>query len=392
MFEIFKEVGISGLFDITFMTLLVYTMIIFFKRTKAASVLAGIIIIGIVYLLSKQFNLPLTASLFQQFFAVILIVVVVIFQEELRRFFEQVAVWSFRDRKLGRKQLIRLARREVESIVRVACELARERIGALIVIKGRDPIVRHLEGGIDLNGELSEIILKSIFDPHSPGHDGAVVIEQGKITQFGCQLPLSKDFQKLRRTGTRHAAGLGLAELTDALCIVVSEERGTISVARNAEIEQVNDPEKLTLVLERFYRDITPTDVARPWYDYFRKNSLEKVVALLISATLWFVLVHESRLDYKSFTVPVEYAELPANLKLSEIVPEEVKVTLSGPRRSFYFLAKEEIRLFLQLFHITEGERYIRVTGSDLIFPQDLNVVDIDPKQVKVIVKTKAQS
>ena len=113
MIEIFKEVGISGLFDIAFMTILVYTMIVFFKRTKAASVLAGILIIGIVYLLSRQFNLLLTASVFQQFFAVILIVVVVIFQEELRRFFEQVAVWSLKDRKLGRRKLIRLTRREV---------------------------------------------------------------------------------------------------------------------------------------------------------------------------------------------------------------------------------------------------------------------------------------
>ena len=231
MIEIFKEVGIAGLFDIAFMTILVYTIVIFFKRTKAASVLAGILIIGILYLLSRQFNWVLTASLFQQFFAVILIVIVVIFQEELRRFFEQVAVWSLKDRKLGRRKLIRMTRKEVEILVRTATDFAREKIGALIVIKGKDTIVRHLEGGIDLNGELSEVILKSIFDPASPGHDGAIVIENGKVMQFGCQLPLSKDFQKLHRTGTRHAAALGLAELTDALCLVVSEERGTISVA-----------------------------------------------------------------------------------------------------------------------------------------------------------------
>lgn len=387
MIEIFKEVGISGLFDIAFMTILVYTMIVFFKRTKAASVLAGILIIGIVYLLSRQFNLLLTASVFQQFFAVILIVVVVIFQEELRRFFEQVAVWSLKDRKLGRRKLIRLTRREVEMFVRTATDLGREKIGALIVIKGKDPVVRHLEGGIDLNGEMSEILMKSIFDPASPGHDGAVIIENGKVTQFGCQLPLSKDFQKLHRTGTRHAAALGLAERTDALCLVVSEERGTISIAKDGEIEEVSDPDKLSIVLEKFYREITPIAESRPWYNYVRKNSIEKIIALFISVTLWFVLVHESRLDYKSFTIPVEYAELPADLKLTEIVPNELTITLSGPKRSFYLRNKEEIRLFLQLFNIGPGVRYINISRNDLVCPRDLSVVDIEPNQVKVSIE-----
>lgn len=387
MIEIFKEVGIAGLFDIAFMTILVYTIMIFFKRTKAASVLAGILIIGILYLLSRQFNWILTASLFQQFFAVILIVIVVIFQEELRRFFEQVAVWSLKDRKLGRRKLMRMTRKDVEILVRTATDFAREKIGALIVIKGRDTIVRHLEGGIDLNGELSEIILKSIFDPASPGHDGAIIIENGKIMQFGCQLPLSKDFQKLHRTGTRHAAALGLAELTDALCLVISEERGTISVAKDSEIKPVSDPDKLSVILERFYREITPVSETRPWYDYFRQNSIEKVIALLISVTLWFVLVHESRLEYKKFTIPVEYAELPVDLKLTEIIPDKIIITLSGPKRSFYLRNKEEIRLFLQLFNIKQGIRYINVSRNDLIYPQDLSIVDIEPNQVKVTIE-----
>jgi len=381
---LFKEVGISGLFDIAFMTVLVYTMIVFFKRTKAASVLTGILIIGIVYLLSRQFNMFLTASLFQQFFAVILIVVVVIFQEELRRFFEQVAVWSFRDRHLGKRKLMRIARKEVEMIVRAVTDLAREQIGALVVIQGRDPIIRHLEGGIDLNGELSEILLKSIFDKHSPGHDGAVVIEQGKLSQFGCQLPLSKDFQRLQRTGTRHAAALGLAELTDALCVVVSEERKTISVAKNGEIERVSDPEKLSLILERHYREIAPPAEARPWYDYFRKNSLEKIVALIMSIVLWFVLVHESRIVSKTFTIPVLHTETPSEFHVKSVQPQDVKVTLSGPRRTFYFFNKEEVKLFLQLFNTFEGLNYVNASRSDLIYPSELSFVNLNPSQFRV--------
>lgn len=385
--DILKEVGIPGIFDITFMSILVYTIIVFFKRTKAVFVLVGIGIISLIYLMSRQFNLILTASVFHQFFAVILIVVVVIFQEELRRFFEQVAVWSLRDRSPIRSKLKHLARREVEIIVRTCTELAKERIGAIIVISGKDPIARHLEGGITLNGELSESLLRSLFDPHSPGHDGAVIIEQNRISQFSCQLPLSKDFQKLQRRGTRHAAGLGLAELTDALCIVISEERGTISVAKDGDIYQVNDPEKLNLTLERFYREISPPAQVRPLYDYFRKNTLEKVFSIIMSIILWFVLVHESRLVYKSFDIPVQHADISPEFILKETKPTEVKITLSGSRRNFYFFNKEEIKLFVQLFKLREGINYISVSRSDLLLPLDFTVVNIEPKQIKVLVE-----
>lgn len=385
----FKEVGIPGLFDIAIMFFLIYTTILWFKRTKSAAVLIGIIIIGIIYLFARQFNLVLTTSVFQQFFAVILIVVVVIFQEDLRHFFEQVAVWSFTDRTLTRRKLMRLTRKEVEVLVRSLTDFARERIGAIIVIRGKDPIERHLDGGIELNGELSEPILKSIFDPHSIGHDGAVVIENDKVTRFSCHLPLSKNFQRIQSFGTRHAAALGMSELTDALCIVVSEERGKISVAKDGEIQEIGDLEKLNIILERFYREISPVRETRPWYDYFTKNSMEKIVALLITIVLWFVLVHESRLVYKSFDMPVLHTELQSDMELVTIEPQEVKVTFSGARRKFYFFNKDEIKLFLKLLNIREGVSYINVSSSDIFCPRDIKLEKIEPSQVKVTIKVR---
>ena len=387
---LFKEVGIAGLIDITLMSFLLYTVIVFFKRTKAVFILAGIGIIGIFYLFSKQFNLILTASVFQQFFAVILIVVVVIFQEELRRLFEQVAIWSFQDRKLGKNKLKHITRKEVEVIVRTCVELAKEKIGGIIVIGGKQPIGRHLQGGIHLGGELSENILRSIFDPNSPGHDGAIILDKNKIAQFGCQLPLSKDFQKLYGRGTRHAAGLGLSELTDALSIIISEEKGTVSLARHGEIFQVNDPEKLSSMLERFYREISPTTESRPWHNYVRKNSFEKIFALGLSITLWFVLVHESRLVYKSFSVPAQHTDLSSNLELKKIEPNEIKITLSGPRRTFYFFNKEEVKAFVNLFNAQTGIRYVPIKRTDLVIPQEeLSLVSIEPNNVLVTIETK---
>ena len=253
-FNFLKEIGIAGFIDILFMSLVIYSVLIWFKKTKAAFVLTGIIIMAGVYLFAREFNLSLTAAVLQGFFAVILIVVVVIFQEELRHFFEKIAVWS-----LNRKSQkpMKLSRPEVETLVRTLNDFAHDKTGALIVIQGKDLVMRHLDGGVELHGKLSESLLKSIFDPHSSGHDGAVVIERDQVSRFSCQLPLSKDFKTLGQTGTRHAAALGLSELTDALCLVVSEERGTIVIARNGALQTINDSETLSKVIKNFYQEIS---------------------------------------------------------------------------------------------------------------------------------------
>ena len=188
------------------MTLLIYTLIVWSKRTRAASVLTGILIVAGIYLLARQFNLNLTAAIFEQFFAIILIALVIIFQEELRYFFERIATWSF-NRKLLGKQVSRFNREEVEVLVRTLVDLAREKTGALVVIRGRDLIVRHLQGGQECDGILSESLLKSIFDAHSIGHDGAVVIEGNKIAQFSVQLPLSKNLKKSRERRNQTCLG-----------------------------------------------------------------------------------------------------------------------------------------------------------------------------------------
>lgn len=386
-----KEVGLTGLMDIALMWLLIYTILVWLKRTRVAFVLTGMGMVAGIYLLARQFDLTMTVAVFEKFFAVILIALVVIFQEELRYIFERMAMWSL-NRRITRRKTVKPIRAEVDAVVRTVMELARERIGALIVFRGRDMIIRHLEGGVNLNGELSEPLLMSIFDPHSVGHDGAVIVEVNRITQFGSYLPLSKNLKKIKGHGTRHAAALGLAELTDALCLVVSEERGTISVARNSEMEEVADPERLTLILENLFQEMDPKRQVRPWQDYFKKNSREKLMALLSSLVLWFVLVHGSAATYSTFTVPAAYAELPKAWKVTQIDPKDVTVTFRGPRSAFYFFTRERVKLYLKL-KLKDGAQNVRLFSSDLTFPKDMVVEYIEPKSVSVIMeKTSSEN
>lgn len=380
---ILREIGPAGLLDILFMSIIIYAGLVLLKRTKAAFVLRGIFIIGIVYAVARQFNMDLTASVFRDFFAIILIAVIVIFQEELKHFFERIAAWSTLQ-DFRRKRVLHMARKESEILTRSLRDMAEERIGALIVLRGKDPIHRHLNGGTDLNGELSEDILKSIFDPHSMGHDGAVVIEQGHILQFSCHLPLSKDFKKLGKGGTRHAAALGMAELTDALTLIVSEERGTISAARNGEIEVINDTEQLTLLIEQFFRDTNPGPEARPLQDFIMKNFKEKVLAVVVTFALWFFIVHESKMEYRTFTVPVEITRVDPGVEVLSVSPKDVEVTFLGQRRGFYFLKQNSIKLTVKMFSLRPGKYVRSLTKSNFEYPKDMLFEKADPDMVEV--------
>jgi len=380
-FNFLKEIGIADFIDILFMSLVIYSVLIWFKKTKAAFVLTGIIIMAGVYLVAREFDLTLTSSVLQGFFAVILIVVVVIFQEELRHFFEKIAVWS-----LNRKNQkpMQLSRPEVETLVRTLNDFAHDKIGALIVIQGKDLVMRHLDGGVELHGKLSESLLKSIFDPHSSGHDGAVVIERDQVSRFSCQLPLSKDFKTLGQTGTRHAAALGLSELTDALCLVVSEERGTIVIARNGEFQTVSDSETLGTIIKNFYQEIGPASGNKLWQEFLKKNSREKIIALVMTSALWFVLVYGSKLVYKTYTVPIEYSALPTGLTVEEITPKEIEVSFSGPRRAFYFFNTNEVKVILKLWNVKEGRHSFKIAKSYLSFPQGIGLENLEPSVVRV--------
>lgn len=388
LFNFFQEIGLSGLLDIVLMTLLIYTLVLWSKRTRAASVLSGILIVAGIYLLARQFNLNLTAAIFEQFFAVILIAMVVIFQQELRYFFERIATWSFDGKLLG-KQATRLNREEVEVLARTLADLAREKIGALVVVRGRDLIMRHLHGGQDCNGKLSESLLKSIFDTHSIGHDGAVIIEGNTITQFSTQLPLSKNLKKVGQGGTRHAAALGLSENCDSLCLVVSEERGTISVASNGEIRLVRDTEHLIRLLNSFYHTVNPKRESNVWDNYFKKNWKDKLVALALSIALWFVLVNGSKTAYHTFSIPITYGDIPSQWEVEKITPEEAAVTFRGIRRSFYFVRQSDIEISVPL-RMEAGVQRFRLGPGQMSFPKNLLLESIEPTVVEIRISESA--
>jgi diadenylate cyclase len=389
--SILTDIGFSGLCDIAIVTLVLYTFLVALKRTRRSGLIfTGIVIVGAVYLAARKFNLLLTVALLQGFFAVILVALVVIFQEDLRYFFERVALWWLERRlPLSKRKAARLPRRDVEILARTLSDLARAKIGALIVIRGHDSIARHLNGGEEVKGLISEPLLKSILDPHSIGHDGAVVIDGPLIDRLGCQLPLSANFEKLVHSGTRHAAALGLSERSDALCLVVSEERGTISVARNGEIRVVSTTPELVAVLESFYDEIAPPPEKRSWTRFLIRNYREKAASFLLAVALWVVVGYSAQTVQRTFEVPVNYGPLPSTLIVANVEPDKVAVTLSGQRKAFAFLRPYDIKVVLQLWDARKGRHRFSITNRDLSYPPGLQLEDIQPYQVLLEIEKK---
>lgn len=379
------EIRPTDIVDIALVTGLLYTAIAWFRRTRASLVAAGILLLALLYSAARALDLQLTTWLFQGFFAVFLIVLVIIFQEEIRQLFERIAVVG-----LGRNHAPGTPRGVSDVLVECVAHLARERIGALIVIPGRQPLGRHVRGGIELGGKVSLPLLESLFDPHSPGHDGAVIIERDRVSRFGVHLPLSNDLEQLAGLGTRHSAALGLAERTDALCIVVSEERGTVSVARNGFLGLLRDASEIARSLATQTETVPARRLPRTWARLRRVRWLELSGCFAAVLVLWLLLVPGARPSLLTVNAEVAISNLPPDFELESVEPPRIDVTLSGPARAFYILDPKAVEVNVDAMLAELGRRTFQIESDDIRHPAGTRVESVQPARVRISLRKRA--
>jgi hypothetical protein len=308
---------------------------------------------------------------------------VVIFQEDIRRFFERLAT-------LGSLRTTRKNSGEkrwpvdVDVIIESVAEFAAKRVGAIIILQGRDPLERHLKGGYDLDGKLTQPILASIFDPHSSGHDGAVIIHDNRVTKFGCHLPLSHDTEKFGKYGLRHTAALGLSERCDALCIVVSEERGTISMVQDGKMVVSRKPSDLSSMIRAFYEREEMLGNKRQNPHWARRNTLEKAVAVMLALGLWFSFGYQKESIQRDFVVPIEYRKISQEWEVEENLHKEVTVTLMGPVQAFNLLDPATLKVSVDLSNLAEGKQEIPLTSDMVRIPSNLSLMRIKPERIRL--------
>jgi len=350
----------------------------YIRRTRDRAALTGLSLLSVVYFVSRALELRLTALLLQAFFAVVVLVLIVVFQEDLRRMFEQLGTW----RRSRTRAVPKSA--SLDLLVRTVVRLAATRTGALILLPGRDPLDRHIEGGILLRGEVSEPLLLSLFDASSPGHDGAVILRGSIVERFAVHLPLSANREALGPGGTRHAAALGLAEHCDAICIAVSEERGTVSVARQGSIRTLARPEDLAAELHSVYHDERQPRAG--WRD--PRIAVDAAIAVAAALVLWTVFIPGSDLGEITVSAPVEVTNLPANLRLESVDPATVEVTLRGLQRDLFLEDPASVSVRIDAYLSRLGRRSFAVTAQDVRKPSELSVVVVTPEKVRLSMQT----
>lgn len=381
------NIRITDLIDVAIVAAMVFAGIVWLRHSRARFAALGIGLVAALYLVVGRLGFQLTAWILQAFLAVVLIVTVIVFQDDLRRLFERIA-------------LVGLGRRTpapppgtVEIIARALAHLANRRRGALLVVPGREPLERHLEGGVALDGELSEPLLLSIFDPGSPGHDGAVVVRGSRVERFAVHLPLSDSREQLGSTGTRHAAALGLAERCDALCVVVSEERGTISLARDGRLRTLRGSEGLSEALRSHLAAIAPTPGPRSQLHAVVERWPEALAATAIAAGLWLVRVPGSDVIEIERMVPVRIDNLPAGYELEGIEPPEVEAKLSGTRWDlFRSRAQPVVARVINPAYIKEGRRSFDLRLDDVEHPSEIEPRALSPNQVRISLRQTAET
>ncbi len=242
-----------NLLDIALVALIFYALLRLFRGTQAVQLLRGILVIALVAVAvinSDFIDLTAFSWLIRNSTGVVLVAIPVIFQPELRRALERVGrsapvlTWRSSDAP---------TQRVVSNVVRAVEQLAQQRHGALIVFEGATGLADYATSGTRLDAEITSELLTTIFFPKTSLHDGAVIISGYRVVAAGCVLPLTARSLGDTQLGTRHRAGIGLSEQSDALVIIVSEETGTTSVARNGRILRL-EPNRLRTLLSEFYR------------------------------------------------------------------------------------------------------------------------------------------
>jgi diadenylate cyclase len=255
--------------DIMIVAVLFYYVLLWLKGTRAIPLIRGLVLILLIYLAGRVLGLYTINWLFDKFVAVVAVMLVILFQPELRRTLERFG----RGRLLGTLGFAPTPHGSfyVRNIVRAVETLSEGKVGALIVLERVTGLTEYLESGIRLDSMLSAELLVSIFNPKSPLHDGAIILQGERILAASCLLPLSESRLLDKRLGTRHRAAVGITELSDALVIVVSEKAGIISLAENGYLSRYLTKDQLEEKLFSLYKvekvktDASPMKFWKTW-------------------------------------------------------------------------------------------------------------------------------
>jgi diadenylate cyclase len=237
--------------DVGLMSFIVYRVLLILRGTRTIQTMAGLLVLMGLYALSSRMDLITVHWMLDKFFFYIVLAVIILFQQDIRKALARAGDQLFLTSGRAHEGL---TLRALEEIVRASFAMASRRVGALIAIEQAASLAEYVDPATRLDADVSHDLLLAVFHPTSPLHDGAVVLQKGRLAAAGVFLPLTQAKNISRFYGTRHRAAIGLTEETDAIIIVVSEERGTVSIGRNGQLTACDDANDMRARLQRLLK------------------------------------------------------------------------------------------------------------------------------------------
>jgi len=389
--------------DILLVTAAIYLVFTLIRRSQAAFLLRGILVLALLLLLANLLlPLPTFGSILFYAFLAILIIIPITLQPELRRWLEGFG------RRFGFSLNNRdsVAEEVISPLTRTAENLSSTKTGALMVVEGNVPLTEVISSGVPVSARVSSELLQTIFFDKTPLHDGAAVIRGNQVLAAGCVLPLTeRELRGRYRIGTRHRAAIGMSEVSDALCIVISEESGTISVAKDGRLERNLDRTSLHQRLDDFYTETAeaqPISKWRPWQNRkFKIPGPRQILTNLAYLLLSFVLalvatvaVRQQNNPLVSTTmsgVTLQVEDLAPDTTLISPLPNTVSVNFRTPASELQALGPKSFQALVSLADVQEGANRMPVgvtTTADNVLVLGANPAEVDVSVAPIISRT----
>jgi len=364
--------------DILILTFIFYCLYLGLRKKRALRMILGLLILPFYYMIAQWIDLPLSAWGLQNLWAVILLILVVIFQQEIREALGSITFPTF---IFGKQK--KLSEIGLDKIAEAAYRMADKGIGGLIILQKGDELEEFIHGKTLLDAEINEELLISVFNPQSPLHDGAIIISGDRIRYATAFLPISQSPSIPIGWGARHRAGVGITEVSDAECIIVSEARREVLLVSRGKAERKEGKEHLQKSL--FDSPLLPgkNDRKKGWTGKFFDDLPIKAFFLVSVFLLWIFFIG-IRQGETSFNIPIEYYSTPQNLGISGDPPKEMNVRLKGSQRLLSSLNPNHLRIRVDLSKAHPGTNQLSLSEKNIDIPSGISVTYFYPRTMRV--------
>ncbi len=361
--------------DILLNSYILFRLYVLFRGTNVIRMVIAIAMLWILERVATSMGLIVTSWAMQGIIAAAALIIIIVFRNEIAGVLQTRSLRSF-FWGIPQRQMYT----PVEIIVDSVFEMARQKMGALIVLPLKKGIESVVHGGVAWQGKLSREMLLSIFWHGTPVHDGAIVIQGDRVVDVGVILPLSKSTDLPFTFGTRHRAAFGLTEQTDALVLVVSEERGEITVFKDQSIIKIKDNIELNQLLHKYAGTIPASNGSR-------NQKMELGVAAMICLAgimaIWFSFAR----GFETFTtldVPIEFMNRAPKMELFASSANSVKLLISGSGSLIRSVRPDQVKVKLDLAHAVIGSNHLTITADSIVLPPGVVLKQVEPQELKV--------